>query len=234
MPNILITGSNRGIGLEWVRQYAEENWKVFATCRYPSEAEALHALTKKYSNICIHRLDITKSDEINAFAVEMLNIPIDILVNNAGVYLEKYWDVNLMKRSINYEDWEYTFRVNTLGPVRITGALIDNIALSEKRLVVITSTHMASISDIAEPGAYYYRSTKAALNAAMEGIASELRRRDIGLLILHPGHVKTRMGGPGTDLLPKDSVRGMRKLIERFEMEYTGCFYKYDGTRMPW
>lgn len=234
MPNILVTGSNRGIGFEWVRQYAEGQWRVFATCRHPLEAEALRALAEKHPLVSLHRLDITKPDEINALAVQLLDQPIDILVNNAGVYLEKYWDVNLLDRRIDFEDWVYSFRVNTLGPVRVTGALIDNLAISENRLVVITSTHMASIADIAEPGAYYYRSTKAALNAAMEGIAAELGKRDIGLLLVHPGHVKTRMGGNGTELLPEGSVRGMRRLIDRFTPAQSGRFCKYDGTEMPW
>jgi NAD(P)-dependent dehydrogenase (short-subunit alcohol dehydrogenase family) len=177
-------------------------------------------------------MDVTRADEINAVAVDLIEEPIDVLLSNAGVYLEKYWDAGL--RRLNYENWLHSFHVNTLGPVRVTEAFMDHLAGSEKRLAVITTTHMASIADIAAPGAYYYRSTKAALNAVMEGITYELREKGIGLLLLHPGHVKTRMGGGGTDLYPPESVQGMRALVERFTMEDSGRFFRYDGEEMPW
>lgn len=232
MCNILITGSNRGLGLEWVRQYAGEGCRVFAACRHPCEANDLQALVDKHDKVSIHRMDVTKPDEINALAVDLLEQPIDILINNAGIYLEKYWDVGL--RKLNYQDWIKTFEVNTLGPVRVTEAFMDNVARSSRRQVVVTSTHMASIADIAEPGAYYYRSTKAALNAVMEGLSHELEEKKVGLLILHPGHVQTRMGGGGTSLMPPESVRGMRALVDQFTMKNTGRFFRYDGLEMPW
>jgi NAD(P)-dependent dehydrogenase (short-subunit alcohol dehydrogenase family) len=177
-------------------------------------------------------MDVTKPDEINALAVELMKDPIDLVVNNAGVYLEKYKEVVL--RGIRFDDWEYSFRVNTLGAVRVTDAFQENVARSEKRLIAVISTHMACIADIAEPGAYYYRSTKAALNAAMEGLTHELRPKGIGVLLLHPGWVRTRMGGEGTSLMPPESVRGMRSLVENFSLEKSGCFYRYDGVVMPW
>ncbi|MFO7738362.1 MAG: SDR family oxidoreductase [Desulfatiglandaceae bacterium] len=232
MSSVLVTGSNRGIGLEWIRQYAEDGWRVFATCRHPEEARELRKIAKRTRSVSVHRMDVTRPDEINAVAVELLEEPIDVLVSNAGVYLEKYWDVGL--RRLNYEDWVYSFQVNSLGPVRVTEAFMEHTAKSEKRLAVITTTHMASITDIASPGAYYYRSTKAALNAVMEGIAHELKEKGIGLLLLHPGHVKTRMGGGGTDLQATESVKGMRALVERFTESDSGRFFRYDGKEMPW
>ena len=232
MSSVLITGSNRGIGLEWVRQYAGEGWHVFATCRHPEEARELLDMAKILTNISVHRMDVTKPDEINAVAVELLEEPIDVLLSNAGVYLEKYWDVGL--RRLDYEDWLYSFRVNALGPVRVVEAFIDHVARSEKRLAVITTTHMASIADIAAPGAYYYRSTKAALNAVMEGISHELKAKGVGLLLVHPGHVRTRMGGKETELYPPESVQGMRALVDRFSLEDSGRFCRYDGEEMPW
>jgi NAD(P)-dependent dehydrogenase (short-subunit alcohol dehydrogenase family) len=232
MPTVLVTGSNRGIGLEWVRQDAAEGWRVHATCRQPSEAKELQELADNEKRISIHRMDVTKPDEINALAVELMKEPIDLVVNNAGVYLEKFMEVGL--RKIRYEDWEYSFRVNTLGAVRVTEAFQEHIARSEKQLVAVISTHMASIADIVAPGAYYYRSTKAALNAVMEGLTHELRPKGIGVLILHPGWVRTRMGGEGTSLMPPESVRGMRALVEKFTLEQSGRFYRYDGVVMPW
>ena len=232
MTSVLVTGSNRGLGLEWVKQYAKEGWQVFATCRHPTEAFDLQDLSIRQKNISIHRLDVTKPDEINAVAVELLNESIDVLLNNAGVYLEKFWEVSL--GCLRYEDWEYTFQVNTMGAVRLAEAFQDHVARSKKRLIATISTHMGSITDIDEPGSYYYRSSKAALNAAMKGLSRELKPLRIGVLLLHPGWVRTRMGGQDTSLLPPESVRSMRKLVENFTIEQTGRFYRYDGIEMPW
>ena len=232
MASVLVTGSNRGLGLEWVRQYATEGWRVYATCRQPMEARELKAMAEQEKGISVHRLDVTKPDEINALAVDLMKEPIDLLVNNAGVYLEKFMEVGL--RKLRYEDWIYTFQVNTLGAVRVTEAFQEHVARSERRLVVVISTHMASIADIAAPGAYYYRSTKAALNAVMEGLTHELRPKGIGVLILHPGWVQTRMGGEGTSLMPLESVQGMRSLVEKFRLNESGRFFRYDGIEMPW
>jgi NAD(P)-dependent dehydrogenase (short-subunit alcohol dehydrogenase family) len=232
MPSVLITGSNRGLGLEWVRQYVEDRWRVYATCRHPPEAGELHEIARHSENVTIHRLDITRIDDINALAVELLHEPIDVLVNNAGVYLEKYREIGLQK--LNYEDWEHTFRVNTLGTIRVTEGFLDHVARSEKKVVVVISTHMASIADITTSGDYYYRSTKTALNATMEGITQELKPRGIGVLMLHPGWVKTCMGGEDAPILPSESVRGMRALVDRFTAEDSGKFYRYDGAEMPW
>ena len=232
MASVLVTGSNRGLGLEWVRQYATEGWRVYATCRHPTEARELEALAEQEKAISVHRLDVTKPDEINALAVDLMKEPIDLLVNNAGVYLEKFMEVGL--RKLRYEDWIYAFQVNTLGAVRVTEAFQDHVARSERRLVVVISTHMASIADIAAPGAYYYRSTKAALNAVMEGLTHELRPKGVGVLILHPGWVQTRMGGEGTSLIPRESVQGMRSLVEKFTLNESGRFFRYDGVQMPW
>ncbi len=232
MTSVLITGSNRGLGLEWVRQYAAEGWKVYATCRHPLAARELQELASREKNIRLYRLDVTNPEEVNALAVDLMKESIDVLVNNAGVYLEKFKNIGLSR--LQYQDWEYTFRVNTLGAVRVTEALEEHVARSEKRLVVVISTHMASIADIAGPGAYYYRSTKAALNAAMEGLSHEFKPKGIGVLLLHPGWVRTRMGGDGTSLLPPESVRGMRTLVKHFSLEDSGRFLRYDGIEMPW
>jgi NAD(P)-dependent dehydrogenase (short-subunit alcohol dehydrogenase family) len=155
---------------------------------------------------------------------------IDILLSNAGVYLEKGQP---QCGYLSYEDWIRTFEVNTIGSVRIVEAFADNVELSKKRLIVAISSHMGSIVDIGSPGSYYYRSSKSALNTAMHGLSIELKQRGIGVLILHPGGVKTRMGPPH-GISPEESVRGMRTVIERFTLDDTGRFMRYDGTEMPW
>lgn len=220
------------MGIEWVRQYAEEGFRVFATCRHPAEAGDLKALAEKHKTITIHRLDVTKQDDISALARELLNDPVDILINNAGVYLEKYEDISLDK--FRFADWELTLRVNTLGCFRVTQTLKPHVARSERRLVVAISSHMGSITEIETPDAYYYRSSKAALNAALKGLSLELKPFGIGVLILHPGWNNTRMGGPNAPFRPIDTVSGMRQIINRFDMRDTGKFFRFDGTEIPW
>lgn len=230
MPSILITGSNRGLGLEWARQYAMDGWRVFATCRYPAEADTLNTLAEKHPLLSIHRLDITVPEDLRALFWELEGEPIDILLNNAAIYIEKN---SASFGSLCYHDWGRTFMVNTMGPMRVSEYFIDNVAESEKRLIAVISSHMGSIADIESPGNYYYRSSKAALNAAMQGMAAVLKPRGIGVIIMHPGGVKTRMGPPD-GISPDESVRGMRRIIDEFTLKNTGSFIKYDGTPLPW
>jgi NAD(P)-dependent dehydrogenase (short-subunit alcohol dehydrogenase family) len=232
MPSVLITGANRGIGLEFARQYADAGWRVFATCRYPAEADDLQALAARKDHVSLHRLDVTQSQDMVAIAWEVHDTPIDLLLNNAGIYLEPdYLGPGL--GAIRYDDWLRTIEVNTLGAFRLTEKLFSNIASSEKRLVATMTSHMGSIADIDTPGSYYYRSSKAALNAAMQALTETLRPYKVGVLLLHPGGVKTRMG-PRAGISVEQSVSGMRRIIDEFEFKHTGKFIKYDGTPMPW
>jgi NAD(P)-dependent dehydrogenase (short-subunit alcohol dehydrogenase family) len=230
MPSALITGSNRGLGLEWARQYAQEGWRVFATCRHPLDALDLQALRREYRKVTLHRLDVTKIEDIRAVQWELEDQVIDILVSNAGIYIDKR---NSGIGGFRFDDWLRTLEVNTLGGLRVMEALIGNLAKSSKRLILAISSHMGSITDIHEAGHYYYRSSKAALNAAMAGLAVELKPQGIGVLILHPGGVKTRMG-PSSGISPEESVRGMRHIAERFRLEDSGTFLRYDGVKLPW
>jgi len=230
MPAVFITGSNRGLGLEWARQYAQEGWQVFATCRNPRDAVDLQNLTREYPKVSMHRLDVTKVEEIRSVQWELEDQTIDILVSNAGIYLDKR---KTGPGCFRFDDWHSTFAVNTLGGLRVIEALIGNVAKSSRRLIIAISSHMGSIADIHEAGHYYYRSSKAALNAAMAGLAAELKPQGIGVLILHPGGVKTRMGPP-SGISPEESVRGMRRIAERFRLDDSGTFLRYDGVKMPW
>lgn len=231
-PAVLITGSNRGMGLEWSRQYASLGWRVHASCRLPDEAHDLQQLADTYSNVMIHRLDVTHPEEIEALAQTVSAEAIDILINNAGVYFER-WGKDLLGQ-IDYADWEATLRVNTLGSVRMTETFRNHLARGTRRLVVAITSHMGSISDITAARDYAYRSSKAALNATMRGMSLELKPGGIGVLLLHPGWVRTRMGGPDAPLSPAESVRGMRMIIDNFDLSLTGQFYRYDGTEISW
>ena len=232
MASILITGSNRGLGLEWAGQYAEAGWRVYATCRHPEQADALRLLGAAHRNLSVHRLDVTLAEEIAALAEELEGEPIDVLINNAGIYFEKFLDEDL--GTIDYVHWEQTFRVNTLGAMRVTAAFAEHVARSERKLVVAITSHMGSIAEIGSSDSYAYRSSKAALNAAMSGLKYALTPRGIGVLLLHPGWVQTRMGGPGATITPNTSVTGMRKLVENFRLADTGHFYRFDGSSIPW
>ena len=170
MSSVLVTGSNRGLGLEWCRQYAEADWRVYATCRHPETADALHDLARRHPRLSVHRLDVTRPESVYALRAELQDESIDVLVNNAGVYLEKYAPT----AALRYEEWRQTLEVNTLSPLRVTEALADLVARSQRRLVVAITSHMGSIAEISAPGDTYYRSSKAALNAAMKGLSLAL------------------------------------------------------------
>ncbi len=232
MPSILITGSNRGLGLEWVRQYLEIGWRVYATCRSPERAADLQQLQQQYDTLSIHQLDITRPQHIMQISRELTATKLDILVNNAGMYYERWGRDRLGK--IDYDAWQETFQVNTLGAVRVTEALRANLSQSKKRLVINITSHMGSIEEISSANDYAYRSSKAALNAVMKGLAYELAEYDIGVLLLHPGWVRTRMGGSSAPLSARDSVSNMRNLVDRFQQVDSGKFYRHDGSVIPW
>ncbi len=224
---VLITGSNRGIGFEFVRQYLEDGWRVYATCRRPGDSQELNRLLQVYQELSIHRLDITVQEDISNLCHEVDDVPIDLLVNNAGVYFKS------MRPEIgclHYDYWLRTLEVNTLGTMRITEALLDNIGKSRKhRLIAVLSSDDDNVPGCGRPPDIYYRSSKAALNAAMQALSLKLLKQDIGVLLLHPGSVVTRMGSDN-GISAQRSVVGMRDVIESFDREQSGHFLYYDGT----
>ena len=224
-PSVMITGANRGLGLEWARQYAEAGWRVFASCRRPEVAGDLRALADSYPRVSVHRLDVTDSEQLRTLQLDLEEARFDVLLNNAGVYLDKFTgDV----AGIDSEVWLRTFAVNTLGPMRVSETFIGQVARSDKKRVVAISSHMGSIAEIATPGNYAYRSS------TMKGLSLALAQRGIGVLLLHPGWVKTRMGGPDAPFTPEQSVHGMRALVEDFKPEMNGRFFRHDGSEIPW
>lgn len=232
MPTVLITGSNRGLGLEWVRHCAARGWRVVATCRHPESAEDLHALAARHPGARVHRLDVNEPDQIAELAASLQGEALDLLVNNAAVYFER-WGQDPVGQ-IDYAAWQETFRVNTLGPMRVTESFLPHLARGQRPLVVAISSNMGSIAGITAPRDYAYRSSKAALNAAMRGLALELLPLGIGVLLLHPGSVRTRMGGASAPIGTEESVQGMLALVDGFVPEMSGRFLRYDGTPLPW
>jgi len=226
---VLVTGSNRGIGLEFVRQYLDAGWRVYATCRHPPEATELQHLARLYSALSIHRLDITVPEDIMSICQEMEGVPIDVLINNAGIYFRRA-DSGLA--NLHYDKWRRTLEVNTLGTIHITEALEENISLSKRHRLIVALTNLTRGKNGREQlDNYYYRSSKAALNAAMQGLAVELKQRNIGILLLYPGEVMTRMGSPG-GITPRHSVRGMREIIDDFSLVNSGAFFHFDGKEL--
>lgn len=226
MPTALVTGSNRGIGLEFVRQYAAEGWRVHATCRNPVRAAELRAIE---GDLRIHDLDVADAASRAALARTLGSEAIDILINNAGLYGPK--DVKL--DALDYGWWDEVLRTNTIGPVALTAALVNNIARSNRKLIVALSTGMASIARNTG-GEYAYRSSKAALNMAMKSLAGELAPRGIVCVMLSPGWVKTDMGGPQAPTSVEDSVHGMRKVIAGLGSKDSGRFLNFEGNEIPW
>ncbi len=226
MPSVLITGANRGIGLELARQYAGLGWRVLACCRNPSGANALAGLGK---NVEVLPLDVTDEAQIAALARRLDGQAIDILLNNAGIHGgEQSFGAN------EPADWLRVFHVNCVAPLRLTEALVEHVARSDQRKVIAITSRMGSIGDHPGGGDYSYRSSKAALNMAMVSAAADLKPRGIAIGLLHPGWVKTDMGGQGAPVSREASATGIRQVIDALDLSRTGGFWDYQGKVLPW
>lgn len=232
MNTVLITGANRGIGLEFARQYAADGWQVVACCRQPQQAEALNRLADQYKDrFSIHRLDVRELAEIDQLSHKLQDLSIDILINNAGVYPHAQ---NGEFGHISYDDWMEAFRVNTFAPLKMVEALIEQIACSQLKIVATITSKMGSIADNQRGGSYIYRSSKAAVNTVVKSLAIDLQPRGIIAVLLHPGWVQTDMGGRGALISTKQSVTGMKSILDRVTHSDTGKFIAYDGQHIPW
>lgn len=229
--SVLITGANRGIGLEFVRQYLAEGYTVVATCRNKGAASELTALTGQAGpGLRVLELEVTDAASIKALAKSVAEQPLDLLINNAGVYGPKGAALGQLEGS----DWLQVFATNSIAPLQITAALLPNLKLAKQAKVVVISSKMGSIADNSSGGAYIYRSSKAAVNAAMASAAIDLRDDDISVGILHPGWVETDMGGANALIDTHTSVAGMREVIANLSLSGTGKFLSYDGTEISW
>jgi NAD(P)-dependent dehydrogenase (short-subunit alcohol dehydrogenase family) len=227
MPTCLITGANRGLGLEFAKQYAADDWKVIATCRKPDEADALAALE---GDIQIYPLDVTDFARVEQLARKLHGEPIDLLINNAGIYGPRVVPYN----SVDYATWCEVLRANTMAPLKISAAFLDHLSKGRQYKIVTISSKMGSIADNTSGGVYIYRSSKAALNAVMKSLAIDLRDQGFIVVVLNPGWVRTDMGGPGASIDSFESVAGMRDVIGNLRIEDSGRFLHYDGSEIPW
>lgn len=222
MPTVLITGANRGLGLEFARQYAETGWQVIATARDPGSADDLRSL----KGVRVERLDMSDLDEVERFGRGIDEL--DLLIANAGTYGPR--EVYTAEAA---REWEDTFAVNTIAPFLLAETVLPAVERSRGKLIAITSK-MGSIADNNSGGYIAYRSSKAALNAAWRVLAMEVRSRGVIAAVLHPGWVQTRMGGASAPLEPEESVAGMRRVIEQLGPAQSGSFFDYAGEPVPW
>ena len=228
MTTILVTGANRGIGLEFVRQYAAEGTDIIACCRKPEAAKELQALAKT-GKVRAMALDVGDAASAAGLAQALRGEAVDILINNAGVFGPERQSAS----QSDYDGFAYTFRVNGIGPLIVSQALHDNLAQGhDKKLVVLTSK-MGSISD-SSGGALAYRASKAAVNMIMHVLAHDWAADGILVGILHPGWVKTEMGGPDALIAPQESVRGLRARIAELSPRTSGHYLDYRGKEIAW
>lgn len=225
MPTILITGANRGIGLGLAKAYAADGWQVIACCRKPAEATDLRAVPK----VEVHALEVVSAESIAALKRELNGRPIDVLLNNAGTHGDR---VNFGQT--DPELWLRIFAVNTIAPIQIMAALLDNIAASDRKKVVSISSKVGSIGSGPSGGNYAYRTSKTALNMAMVNAAHEVKGRGVAVAVVHPGWVQTDMGGTSAPVTIDQSIAGLRQVIAKVNLSETGRFYNYTGEELPW
>lgn len=231
MPSTLITGANRGLGLEFARQYLADGWQVYGACRDPDTASQLRRLVDPSDqNLRIMALDVTDPANIKAAAIALDGQAIDLLLNNAGVMGPRGQTIG----NIDYDAWAKVLDANTMGPMRVSEAFIDNVARSDRRLIVTLTSGMGSLADNTSGGSIAYRSSKAAVNMVMRSLAIDLAPRGITCVVVNPGWVQTDMGGPHAKITPAESVTKLRRLIDSLRPAQSGKFFNYDGREYPW
>lgn len=238
-PTVLITGAGRGLGLEFVRQYADDGWRILACARRPSAAAELAELAESSGGrITVHTLDVADHATIESLARELQDASIDVLLNVAGTMGGQDFAVKGLAAgafgAIDYDDWLQTIRVNVLGPMKVIECFVDQVARSDQKKVVTLSSVVGSMARNRSGGLYAYRSSKAAVNAMMKSVAIDLAPRGIIALPLHPGWVRTAMGGPRADIDAPTSVAGLRRVIAGLTPADAGRFLQYDGQELPW
>ena len=227
MPSVLITGANRGLGLEFTRQYAADGWRGFAACRDPAGARDLAAVE---GDVSAETLDVDDGPQVAALANKLSGQPIDVLINNAGIYGPK----DVTRDTVVYDAWGQVFRTNTMSPLAMSAAFAANVAQGGQKKIITLSSIMGSIAENDSSGDFIYRSSKAAVNAVMKSLAGDLKSEGITVAVLHPGWVRTDMGGPDAAIEAPESVTGMRAVIAGLKESDSGRFLNYDGTEIPW
>lgn len=221
---VVITGANRGLGLEFARQLKQQGYEVIGTARSPEKATELKAL-----GVEVVALDVTDSASVADMAKSLKGRAIDMLINNAGVIGNPQGDI----KSFDFDKAMLTYNINSLGPMRVTQALYDQLSLGKEKKVIQITSILGSIEN--NSGGYYdYRASKAALNTMNKSLSIELESEGFTCVVIHPGWVKTDLGGQGAPLEPQQSIKGMLEVIEQLDRKDTGKFYDYQGNEIAW
>lgn len=236
MDTVLITGANRGLGLEFAKQYAAEGWRVFACARRSSPA--LAGLAGLQREVRILPLDVSEHRQIEKLATDLRDEPIDVLINNAGILGKTAFDDGAQQDQsfghTDYEDWERIFRVNVMGPMKLSEVLVENVARSQQKKIITLSSMLGSMGLNSTGGLYGYRVSKAAVNAIMKSMFIDLAKHGILAVAMHPGWVRTDMGGRKAALDVTESVSRMRRVIGHLTRKQLGEFIAYDGEVLPY
>ena len=222
----VVTGANRGIGLEFVKQLTARGEQVEATVRGPGDAPELRTLARPGVRLRIHRLDVADDASVDALAAQ-LSGAVDVLINNAGVSGAKGGEL------IDPPDIVRVLNVNAVGTLRVTRALLPRLREGKGRKIANLTSKLGSIAD-ASGGRYAYRLSKAALNMATKLLAEDLRAEGFRTVALHPGWVQTRMGGTAAPVPPEQSVQGMLRIIDGLTEEQSGRSFDFQGREIPW
>jgi NAD(P)-dependent dehydrogenase (short-subunit alcohol dehydrogenase family) len=221
---VLITGANRGLGLEFARQLHAAGADVIGTARSPEEADDLKAL-----GVRVEQLDVADPASVAGLAERLDGVKLDALLNNAGIFpsRDRFEDHDM-------QDVERTFAVNTVGPFRVTQALLPHLRRGDRKLVMNMSSGLGSIANAGRGGSAGYRASKAALNMLTKVQAAELAEERFVFIAMSPGWVRTDMGGPQANLSPEESVRGMLATLAPLTAKDSGRYLGYDGSELPW
>jgi NAD(P)-dependent dehydrogenase (short-subunit alcohol dehydrogenase family) len=230
MATVLITGANRGIGLEMVRIYAGQGDRVIACCRDPEGADELNRLAGE-GDVRVQKVSVGEADSVAAMAADLEGTVIDVVINNAGMGGPAY--ENQTVSNMDFEGWAETFNINTMAPVRVMQVLDDNLKLADNPKVVTITSQMGAL-DLDMTVAYAYCTSKAALNKFMRMAAIEKAKQGIAVCVIHPGWVRTDMGGQGADISAEESARGIIDVIGGLNADNTGSFWTWDGKTHAW
>lgn len=226
MSTALISGANKGLGLEFARQLKDKGYYVIGCCRHPSSANELKLLADE-----VIQLDVTNNKDITSLKQSLNNRPIDLLVNNAGIMGEQ----NVMIGNIHRENFLEVLNVNCISVVKLSEALLPNIQISQKKSILVISSQMGSISDNTSGASYAYRTSKAALNCAMRSFAIDVQDMGIHVMLIHPGWVKTAMGGTNALIDVQTSVAGMLQQVEKdMSKSHAEKLHRFDGGVIAW
>ena len=231
IKKILVTGANRGLGLGLVKKFLRNNEKVICTTRNISKSKELILCKEKYNdNLEICELDLLDKDSPNILSNFLGDETIDLFINNAGVIGHSAQHF----KSVSLNHWLEVLKVNLIAPLLITQSIIKNIEKSSERKIYFISSKVGSIEDNKSGGMYIYRSSKTALNQVVKSLSIDLKPLGISVISLHPGWVRTEMGGPNALISVEESVNGMIDVISNTSIINSGQFINYDGTRLPW